>query len=164
MAAADQAVSFGELNIDTKGAIAGLTEWRGEVREALQKIYPALGREVIRRGKPKAPIGPGPPITKHSAGQLQRDIRQTAAKSAATIKMGGTSKVPYAGPAHWGWDGKSGPWFMYRVGYPQAKGRKRGPVADWIWDRIVGEVNETIKRLNAHLGRDIQLVGTAFKT
>ena len=150
-----KAADFGSIQLDTKGAIHGLVEWRGEVREALQKIYPSIGREVVRRAVPRAPV---------LTGTLKANIRQTAAKSAATIKVGGTKKVPYAGPAHWGWDGKTGPWFVYRVGYPQAVRKKRGPVADWIWDKIVNEVNETIKRLNTHLARDIQLVGAAFKT
>ena len=151
---------FGEVNINAKGAINGLNEWRGEVKLALQQIYPRIGREVVRRGKARAPVGVG---TKNP-GALKASIRQTAAKSAATIKTGGTMKIPYAAPVHWGWDGKSGPWFMYRVGYPFAKGRKRGPVADWIWDAIVDQVNATIKRLNKHLGSDIQLVGRAFET
>ena len=154
---------FGEINIDTKGAINGLTEWRAEVRKMLEtRVYPQLKVDVVYKAKARAPVGVG---TKNP-GALRDSIRPMATKRSANIKVAGTMKVPYGAPVHWGWDGKSGPWFVYRVGYPQAKpGRgNRGPVADWIWDRIVNEVNATIKRLNKHLGRDIQLMGAAFKT
>ena len=148
---------FGEINIDTKRAINSLDDWRGEVKLALQAVYPKVGREVIRRARPRTPV---------LSGKLQAGLKQTAAKSAATIKVGGTKALPYAGPAHWGWDGATGPWFIYKVGYPQATKKKRGPVADWIYDWITSEVNKTIKRLNKHLSTHsgIGLAGPAAFT
>ena len=124
---------LGEINIDTKGAIAGLKEFRTEVREELKKVYPGIGRRVVAEAKMAAPVGVG---TKRP-GALRASIKQTAMKTAANIKIGGTLALPYAAPAHWGWDGKSGTWFAYRVGYPDAKpGRgNRGLIADWIWGR-----------------------------
>lgn len=155
---------FGEINIDHKGAINGLKEWRAEVDKALQtRVYPQLRVDVVYKAKARAPVGTLERGSKNP-GALKASIRPMATKRSANIKIGGTMAVPYAAPVHWGWDGHTGPWFAFRVGYPKATKKKPGPVADWIWDRIVNEVNETTKRLNKHLARDIQLAGAAFKT
>ena len=151
---------FDGLDIDVAGAISGLKEFRQEIRTELQKEYPKIGAEVVRRAKARAPIGVG---TKNP-GNLMRSIKQTAAKSSATIRVGGLSSVAYGGPAHWGWKGDDGPWFIWRVGYPKATKEFRGLVADWIYDALTEAMNRAVKRLNYHLGKDIGLSGRAMET
>ena len=146
---------FSGMDVHTEGAIKSFDLYREDIREELRKVYPALGREVVRRSQARAPV---------LTGRLQAGIKQTAAKNWANIKVGGVAKIPYAGPAHWGWDGYSGPWFIWKVGYPQATKKRRGLVADWIYDRLMDAMNKAAKKLNYHLGRDIQLGGRAIGT
>ena len=146
---------YSGVEVDTRGAIASFDQFRPAIKQELERVYPKVGRQVVRRAQSRAPV---------LTGRLRAGIKQTAARTSANIKVGGTKALPYAAPIHWGWDGKTGPWFVYRIGYPQATRARRGPVADWIYDEFTKAMNRAVKRLNKHLGKGIGLMGPALRT
>lgn len=77
-----------------------------ELQRGLRKIDKGLGSELRKVNKraaepiadeaaKRAPKGP--------TGRLAKSVGVKASQRSAAIKAGSASRVPYAGPVHWGW-------------------------------------------------------------
>lgn len=83
--------------------VDGARELRATLRKAgddladLRSVHATVSRYVALRGAAMAP---------RRSGRLAADVRGSALKTQAIVRVGG-SKVPYAGPIHWGWPARS---------------------------------------------------------
>ena len=141
------------LNVEAevKGAIDALEELPQDIRDKFQAAYHQVGEEAVRRTKPKIPV---------VSGALKDDLRFKVSKTAANVRQG-RAKVPYAGPAHWGWGQpgpyasrrgqnwkktKPGPRYLWLTAFPTGSSED-GP-AEWFIDAMTEAVNEAIDKLN----------------
>lgn len=79
------------------------------------KILKGINRQAAARvavaaaatapvGGPYKSAGRGRP---RSGGRLKKSIRPGATTKAGIVKAGSASRVPYAGPIHWGWPARN---------------------------------------------------------
>ena len=142
------------LDVDITGAQSAFDAWKLDIDQELAKAYAEIGDKVMRKALPKVPV---------KSGDLKADMRMPSSARAANIRVG-RAKVPYAGPAHWGWQqvgmktpfarrnqrffrkSKPGPKFLWLTVYPNDTSQQ-GP-AEWIENIIVEAVNNATGRLN----------------
>ena len=135
---------------DVSGALAAIDRWKIAVADEMQGAYKDIVEEVKRRVLPNIPV---------VSGDLKGDIRSSVTARAGIVTLG-RSKIPYAGPAHWGWQqsgrktpharknqqnwktSKPGPQFLWLVAFPSGSSKPPGGgPADWIEEMMIDAVN-----------------------
>jgi len=87
-----------------KLVVFGLRDLQKELRsvdkdlpKVLRRANLAAAEVIAEEARKRAPV---------DGGSLRKSIKATAGQRDASVKAGSPSRVPYAGPAHWGWYGR----------------------------------------------------------
>lgn len=75
----------------------------GVAAEDLKELTYRLGLPIAARARTLAP---------KKSGRLAAAIKPARSKRKVMVRVGTKSRLPYAAPVHWGWDGESGPRFL----------------------------------------------------
>lgn len=66
----------------------------GDDLSDLKDVHKQAAAIAATRAKARAP---------RTSGRLEATIRSSGTKTAGIVRVGNNTKVPYAGPIHWGW-------------------------------------------------------------